>query len=417
MERPIAPARLARLHPLALAVVLLLALGGGLWLSMATTRDYLQTELQGTARDSANTLALALRPYLIEGDSLSLDTAVTALVQSGHYRAISIQNTQGGILVKRESPTLHLPVPDWFIRRINLHAPAATANIDYDWRVIAEVTAEIHPAPAQQQLWRLAIGYCGLFIASAALTLLFTLRVQARTVQSSASETNHFMPLGNRQEFEAQLRRSRRTRDTREEYWLLVDTGSNRAPPPNEANPAEAGNTLPELLRAHLENWPSALALYHLGGHQYAIYLHEGHQAAACGLAGWLCAVIGASQPAHWQTMSAATTSRSSANLNPIPNASRGLRVVVMPLSVSVSQRAAIEHFKWALTQARRLRPFQWGVYQQHSAQQKQPEQPKGVRQPMKTQTVSQRVATAGNQTQTGESASAADKSDNYQKV
>ncbi|AOS97189.1 hypothetical protein AUP74_01758 [Microbulbifer aggregans] len=353
MDRPNTPPGLRTLHSLPLALVLVLALGGGLWLSMATTRDYLQTELQGTARDSANTLALALRPYVIEDDTLSLETTITALVQGGHYRAISVRALDNTILTERHSPTLQTPVPAWFTEWIDLKPPAAAATIDQGWQALAFVEAQIHTAPAQQQLWRLAKGYAGLFVASMALALLTAWRRSNQQPQTKPAATTALPPMGNRREFEEQLcKRERWGARSGEEYWLLVDTDGGSGPSWNQNSNSLAGSALPELLRAHLESWSPGVQLYHLGGQEYAIYMPHSYRTAACGLAGWLCAAIGAIQP------------ESSAG-DPVPPRAegRGLRVMVMPLSGSITRRAALERLKWAFAQMRLLGPFQWCVY------------------------------------------------------
>ncbi|KUJ82438.1 hypothetical protein AWR36_011560 [Microbulbifer flavimaris] len=342
---------------LRLSLLLALTLAGCLWLAMATTRDYLQEELQGSARDSANTLALALRPYLVEDDTLSLETAVTALVQGGHYQSIIVRSTGGETLVNKFAPTLQPLVPEWFTRWTALQPPLAGATIDESWQPIAQVQVQIHPTPAQQQLWRLAKGFAGLALAGLAMVLLLAWPRSGMLGKRQNSGPAIMTLPGNRRDFVRALRRSaRRANRAGGEFWLVIDTGSGS--PINGCNRQSNSSALAELLRAHLEAWVPGVQLYQLSPHEFALNLSHSHHAAACGLAGWLCAALGSVQRGEERQRESAGH-----NLN-----NTGLRVAVVPMPANIHLRAAVERCNWAFAQARQLEAFGWCVYGEHSA-------------------------------------------------
>ncbi|WP_237067305.1 LapD/MoxY N-terminal periplasmic domain-containing protein [Microbulbifer guangxiensis] len=340
---------------LRLSLLLALILAGGLWLAMATTRDYLQVELQGTARDGANTLALALRPYLIEDNTLSLETAVTALVQGGHYQAIAVRSAPGEVLVERRSPALHSPVPQWFSDWVAIEAPVAVATIDRGWQPVGQVQVSIHPAPAQQQLWRLARGFAGLALAGLAMVLLLAWpRIGLPGTRRSGARP--MAAPGSRRDFIRALRDStQRASRAGGEFWLVLDTGSGATP--DGAIRQWTNGDLPELLRAHLEAWVPTVRLYQLSPHEFALNLSHSHHAAACGLAGWLCAALGSVLRGNEEGSKPVRSNRNTS----------GLRVTVVPVPASINLRAAVERCNWAFAQARQLEAFQWCVYGAHS--------------------------------------------------
>ena len=150
-------------------LVLLLVIGGALWLSLETTRDYLQQQMQAHTQDSATTLALAMQPVLATDDLLTAETMVTALVQTGNYAAVTLQGASGQVLVEEGMAAVTPQVPallmDWF----PLAAPEAGAQISNGWNIVADVTLTGDTALAYQQLWRLALGILGLGAACMAL--------------------------------------------------------------------------------------------------------------------------------------------------------------------------------------------------------------------------------------------------------
>jgi len=156
-------------------VALFFVLGGSLWLSIGTTRDYLQRQLNAYTQDSANSLALALQPHIAKGDLLAADTMIMALVQSGYYSGIELRDSRGDLLADHHLDSVQSQVPDVFTSLLPLHPPAATAAISSGWEQVASVAVSAHPELAYQQLWRLTQGILGLGLAGIALALAQTL--------------------------------------------------------------------------------------------------------------------------------------------------------------------------------------------------------------------------------------------------
>lgn len=150
-------------------LVLVLVTAGALWLSLETTRDYLQRQMQAQTQDSATSLALAMQPVLTEEDLLTAETVITALVQTGNYESVSLQSAAGDMLVQQEAAKIQPLVPDLFMRGFPLTPPEASAPVSLGWDIAARVTITGTSALAYQQLWHLALSILGLGAACMAL--------------------------------------------------------------------------------------------------------------------------------------------------------------------------------------------------------------------------------------------------------
>lgn len=136
---------------LAIIVSTLLALGGSLLISMLGARGYLESQLSIKNTDNASALALSLS--LNNPDEVSVELAVSALFDSGHYELIRIIDPLGKTLVERAAPPGDVGAPDWFVRLLPIHPTPGTAQISNGWKQFGTVTLISHSRFAYHALW------------------------------------------------------------------------------------------------------------------------------------------------------------------------------------------------------------------------------------------------------------------------
>ena len=87
---------------LAIGLVMALAFGGSMLVSVLSARHYLQQQLQVKNIDNATSLALALSQ--LDKDPVTVELQVAAQFDAGHYRFIRIVSPTGQTLVERSRP-------------------------------------------------------------------------------------------------------------------------------------------------------------------------------------------------------------------------------------------------------------------------------------------------------------------------
>jgi diguanylate cyclase (GGDEF)-like protein len=144
---------------LAIIISMLLALGGSLLASMLSARGYLQSQLSIKNTDNAAALALALSQS--NPDAVSVELAVTALFDSGHYELIRVVDPLDKIIVERIAEIDELDAPAWFARCLPIHASPGTAQISNGWKQFGTITLISHSRFAYGALWKSAYEMIG----------------------------------------------------------------------------------------------------------------------------------------------------------------------------------------------------------------------------------------------------------------
>lgn len=139
---------------LAIIISTLLALIGSLLASTLSARGYLESQLSIKNSDNAAALALALSQS--KPDAVSVELAVIALFDSGHYELIRVVDPLGKTLVERLAPTGELDAPAWFAHRLPIRAKAGQAQINNGWQQFGTVTLVSHSRFAYGALWKSA---------------------------------------------------------------------------------------------------------------------------------------------------------------------------------------------------------------------------------------------------------------------
>ena len=145
---------------LAIIVSMLLALGGSLLASMFSARGYLQSQLSIKNGDNASALALSLSQS--KPDAISVELAVSALFDSGHYELIRVVDPLGKTIVERSAPLGQLDAPAWFVRQLPIQATPGQAQISNGWQQFGTVTLISHSRFAYGALWNIALEMMGI---------------------------------------------------------------------------------------------------------------------------------------------------------------------------------------------------------------------------------------------------------------
>lgn len=87
---------------LVIVTSMLLALAGSLLASMLSAHNYLESQLSTKNTDSALLLALSIGQG--DPDDVSVELAVSALFDGGHYELIRVVDLQGRTIVERRAP-------------------------------------------------------------------------------------------------------------------------------------------------------------------------------------------------------------------------------------------------------------------------------------------------------------------------
>jgi EAL domain-containing protein (putative c-di-GMP-specific phosphodiesterase class I)/GGDEF domain-containing protein len=166
---------------LAAIISMLLALGGSLLASLLSARSYLETQLSQKNADNATVLALAFnRPGV---DAISIDLAVSALFDSGHYELIRVDDPLGHPLVELRAESGELNVPAWFVKCLPLQAAPGNAQISDGWKRFGTITLLSHSRFAYKVLWQGALQIFGVLtiagLIGGCLCSLILLRLKA----------------------------------------------------------------------------------------------------------------------------------------------------------------------------------------------------------------------------------------------
>ena len=136
---------------LAIVISTLLALLGSLLASTISARSYISEQL--TMKNADNAAALALSLSQQTPDQTTVELAVAALFDSGHYELIRVTDPFGKILVERLASATDYEVPEWFSRKLPITAEPGRAQISNGWKQFGTIELVSHSRFAYKALW------------------------------------------------------------------------------------------------------------------------------------------------------------------------------------------------------------------------------------------------------------------------
>ncbi|MBE0474493.1 LapD/MoxY N-terminal periplasmic domain-containing protein, partial [Rhodoferax sp.] len=153
---------------IAITLVMTIAFGGSMVVSVLSARHYLEQQLQVKNIDNANALALSLTQ--LEKDEVMVGLLVAAQFDVGHYRFIRIVSPTGQTLVERVAADLKPGAPDWFVKLIPIRTAPGQALVQDGWNQYGTLTLASHDSYAYQSLWDGTIELLLWFVIGAAIT-------------------------------------------------------------------------------------------------------------------------------------------------------------------------------------------------------------------------------------------------------
>ncbi len=156
---------------IAIILVMIVAFGGSLIVSVLSASHYLEQQLQVKNIDNATALALSLSQ--LPKDPVTVELQVAAQFDVGHYRFIRVTSPEGNTLVERVASSKLLGAPEWFAALIPLHAAPGQALIQDGWKQYGAVTLASQDIYAYKSLWDGAVKLLTWFLIGAGVTGLF----------------------------------------------------------------------------------------------------------------------------------------------------------------------------------------------------------------------------------------------------
>lgn len=136
---------------LAIALVMTVAFGGSLIVSVLSARHYLEQQLQVKNIDNATSLALSLTQ--LDKDPVTVELQVAAQFDAGHYRFIRITSPTGQTLIEKVYQGQLEGAPQWFASLIPIHAEPGRALIQDGWKQYGTLTLASHDQYVYKSLW------------------------------------------------------------------------------------------------------------------------------------------------------------------------------------------------------------------------------------------------------------------------
>lgn len=154
-----------------LSTIILLCVG--LWVGeLQRTRQFLITQLESHAQDTASSLGLSLSSLAHGTDAAVMESMINAIFDRGYYRTIQFKDVQGTVLFDRQSTVSIERVPAWFIRATPLSIPSAQAMVMNGWKQTGTVTVQSHPGYAYYTLWQAVQSASLWFAITAAIVIV-----------------------------------------------------------------------------------------------------------------------------------------------------------------------------------------------------------------------------------------------------
>lgn len=141
-------------------------------MSLSNIRDYLEIESETHAQDTATSLGLSLRPFLIDRNELLnqtetdtralennrsiLETMINPIFDRGYYKEILLKDIDGEVLVEKANPTTFSTVPEWFVELLPMRTATVFSDVDVGWIIGGQVQVTIHPGFGYLKLWEQA---------------------------------------------------------------------------------------------------------------------------------------------------------------------------------------------------------------------------------------------------------------------
>lgn len=155
---------------LIVVVLLLLAVGGSLFIGVTASRAYIEQEVLIKNADTASALALTMSQ--MPKDPVTLELLVSAQFDTGHYRRVELRSPEGEIIEQRIGADAIRDVPAWFVDLVHIEVPPGRAVVQDGWRQFGTLVLESQNSFAYRSLWQSTLNLVGWFGLAAVISLL-----------------------------------------------------------------------------------------------------------------------------------------------------------------------------------------------------------------------------------------------------
>jgi diguanylate cyclase (GGDEF)-like protein len=187
---------------LAIVLVMSVAFGGSLVVSVMSARHYLEQQLQVKNIDNATSLALSMAH--MDKDPVTVELQIAAQFDMGHYRFIRVTSPTGQVIVEKVYKGQLEGAPQWFANLIPVRAQPGQALIQDGWKQYGTLTLASHDQYVYQSLWNGTLELLMWFVIGSLLTgALGTLAIRLITrplndvvAQAQAIAERRFLTVG-----------------------------------------------------------------------------------------------------------------------------------------------------------------------------------------------------------------------------
>ena len=136
---------------LVVLTTVVIAFVGSFTVTVASAREYLQTQLRVKNSDNAAALALSLSQQ--KGDRELMELLLAAQYDTGFYKSIRFKGTDGTV-IERVAAKVDVDAPQWFVGLVPIESVPGVAQVSDGWRALGSVEVVSHVSYAYHDLWR-----------------------------------------------------------------------------------------------------------------------------------------------------------------------------------------------------------------------------------------------------------------------
>ncbi|WP_024873256.1 bifunctional diguanylate cyclase/phosphodiesterase [Tolumonas lignilytica] len=152
-----------------------------------STRDYLAEQQRISVINTANSVGLALTPYLETGDKVGAESVINAAFDGGYYQKIHLDLLASKQTIEKTNQTDIEGVPHWFTQLNLFKSESYETVLTSGWLQLGRLEVKGHPGDAYFQFWRamsnLFWAYISCFIVVSIL-IVAALRILLRPLES-----------------------------------------------------------------------------------------------------------------------------------------------------------------------------------------------------------------------------------------
>lgn len=123
------------------------------WTSVNNMRDYLVSESEIHAQDTATSLGLSLAPHVSDPNDPMILTMMNAIFDRGYYQDIKLVDMEDAVIVELSNPESYEGVPPWFIKALPMKTATAMTEVSSGWNLAGKLHVTINPGTSYQKLY------------------------------------------------------------------------------------------------------------------------------------------------------------------------------------------------------------------------------------------------------------------------